>query len=259
MKSIEPEEMEALPGIPLKPTDTFKFRCHKDLTCFNRCCRNLNLYLYPYDVLRLKRALDLDSDRFLETYVDVVLRRDNYFPEVLLRMADNESRTCPFLSEDGCRVYGDRPDTCRTFPVEHGLLFTDRPGSTESVSFFRPPDFCRGQDEDREWTLSQWAEDQEAAMHNDMTVRWAGIKALFQQNPWGTDGLDGPKAKMAFMAVYNLDRFRDFVFQSTFLRRYRVKKALVKKLRASDRELLLFGFDWVRFFIWGIPSAKIRA
>jgi hypothetical protein len=190
--------------------------------------------------------------------VDVVLRRGNYFPEVLLRMADNESRTCPFLSDEGCRVYADRPDTCRTFPVEHGLLFADRPGAPETVSFFRPPEFCLGRHEDRVWTLSQWADDQEAVTHNDMTARWAGIKALFQRDPWGIEGLDGAKAKMAFMAVYNLDRFRDFVFQSSFLRRYRVKKALIKKLRASDRDLLLFGFDWVRLFVWGMPSQHIR-
>jgi hypothetical protein len=29
---------------------------------------------------------------------------------------------------------------------------------------------------------------------------------------------------------------------------------VVKKLRASDRELLLFGFEWIRYFVWGIPS-----
>jgi uncharacterized protein len=258
MKSINPDEIPQLPGIPLKPADTFKFRCHKDLTCFNLCCRNLNLFLYPYDVARLRKALNLDSDRFLENHVDVVLREGNHFPDVLLRMADNDARTCPFLSDAGCKVYPDRPDTCRTFPVEHGILFKGNPGASESVSFFRPPDFCQGRYEDHLWSLSEWAQDQEAVTHNDMTARWGAVKALFHQNPWGREGLDGAKAKMAFMAVYNLDRFREFLFQSSFLKRYRVKKTLVKKLRISDRELLLFGFEWIRFFIWGMPSKRIR-
>jgi Fe-S-cluster containining protein len=136
MKSIKPEEINQLPGIPLKNTDTFNFRCHSGLTCFNQCCRNLNLFLYPYDVLRLRKHLDMDSDRFLEAHVDVVLLREgNHFPDVLLRMADNESKTCPFLSDAGCTVYPDRPDTCRTFPVEHGMLFTDRPGNRKSSAF----------------------------------------------------------------------------------------------------------------------------
>ena len=80
MKSIKPEAISRLPGIPLKKTDTFNFRCHKDLACFNQCCRNLNLFLYPFDVLRLSKCLDMDSDRFLETHVDVLLREGNYFP-----------------------------------------------------------------------------------------------------------------------------------------------------------------------------------
>jgi Fe-S-cluster containining protein len=258
MKSIKPEEINQLPGIPLKNTDTFTFRCHSGLTCFNQCCRNLNLFLYPYDVLRLRKRLDMDSDRFLEAHADVVLRRGNHFPDVLLRMAENESKTCPFLSDAGCTVYPDRPDTCRTFPVEHGMLFTDRPGTSEIISFFRPPDFCRGQHESQTLTLSQWADDQEAVTHNRMTARWASVKALFQKDPWGAEGLNGSKGKMAFMAAYNIDRFRDFVFQSSFLKRYRVKKTIVKKLRASDRELLLFGFEWIRYFVWGIPSRQIR-
>ena len=85
MKSIDPKERKQLPGVPLAQTDTFTFRCHKDLTCFNQCCRNLNLFLYPYDVLRLKTALEISSDLFIERFVDVVLRKGSFFPDVLLR------------------------------------------------------------------------------------------------------------------------------------------------------------------------------
>ena len=258
MKSIDPQNMDRLPGIALTDTDRFRFRCHSGLSCFNQCCRNLNLFLYPYDVLRLRKCLHLDSDQFLDRHVDVVLREGNHFPDVLLRMADNASKTCPFLRSEGCTVYPDRPDTCRTFPVEHGLLFNDRPGEEKIVSFFRPPDFCQGQHEDQELTCDQWAEDQDAVLHNRMTARWASIKALFHRNPWGPEGVNGPKGKMAFMAAYNIDRFRDFVFASSFLKRYRIKKALAKKLRASDRALLLFGFEWIQYFVWGIPSKNIR-
>lgn len=259
MKSISPEEMCRLPGMPLKKNDAFNFRCHRDLACFNQCCRNLNLFLYPYDVLRLRKCLDMDSDRFLETHVDVVLRKGNYFPEVLLRMTDNDAKTCPFLNDAGCRVYPDRPDTCRTFPVEQGISFTDHPGESETVSFFRPPDFCQGRHDGQTWSLSSWADNQEAVVYNRMTARWATLKARFQEDPWGSAGLNGPKAKMAFMAAYNLDRFRDFVFQSSFLKRYRVKKTLVRRLRADDRDLLMFGFEWIMHFVWGIPSKDIRS
>jgi Fe-S-cluster containining protein len=123
MKHIDSNEIDKLPGIRIDKNDTFSFHCHPDIACFNRCCRNLNLFLYPYDVVRLKQALDLSSDEFLDRYVDIVLRPANFFPDVLLRMAENPEKTCPFLSASGCSVYADRPDTCRTFPIEQGLLY----------------------------------------------------------------------------------------------------------------------------------------
>jgi hypothetical protein len=91
-----------------------------------------------------------------------------------------------------------------------------------------------------------------------MTTRWAEVKRLFQDDPWGFEGPEGPKARMAFMATYNIDRFRDFIFQSSFFKRYKIKSALLKKLKTDDVQLLKFGFEWVKFFIWGIKSKNIR-
>ena len=258
MKYVDEKDLDNLPGIRLTPGKTFSFHCHPDIACFNRCCRNLNLFLYPYDVIRLKASLGIDSDSFLDNYVDVVLRETNFFPEVLLRMSDNEERTCPFLAPIGCRVYPDRPDTCRTFPVEHGLRYDSQSGRNEPVHFFRPPDFCLGPDEDAEWTIESWAKDQEAVTYNKMTARWAQIRQLFQKDPWGIEGPEGPKARMAFMAAYNIDRFREFVFGSSFLKRFKIKSATVKKMRSDDTECLKIGFEWIKLFVWGLPSKKIR-
>ncbi len=258
MKQINTEDIDKLPGIQIKDGDTFNFCCHPEVSCFNRCCRNLNLFLYPYDVVRLKQSLSINSDEFLDEYVDIVLRSSNYFPEVLLRMAANQEKTCPFLTTDGCTVYPDRPDTCRTFPFEQGMLYDARQKKDTPVYFYRPPDFCRGHDEDEEWTMSEWIQDQQAELYQKMTMRWAEVKRLFQDDPWGLEGPEGPKAKMAFMAAYNVDRFREFIFQSSFLKRYKIKSALLKKLKSDDVQLLKFGFEWIRLFVWGIKTKNIR-
>ena len=258
MRFIDAGKLKELPGRLIKERETFRFRCHSEIECFNLCCRNLNLFLYPYDVVRLKEQLGVTSDEFLDRYVDVVLREGSYFPEVLLRMADNAEQTCPFLSAEGCRVYPDRPDTCRTFPVEQGMLLGPGKSGGQKVCFFRPPDFCKGQFEDKVWTLASWAADQDAELFNKMTLEWSRVKALFHRSPWENEGPEGPGAKMAFMATYNIDRFREFVFGSSFLERYKVKSALLKKIKADDLAMLRFGFDWVKLFAWGIASKKIR-
>jgi Fe-S-cluster containining protein len=252
MRYRDTGDLERLPGRRLEETDTFQFRCHPGVSCFNLCCRNLNLFLYPYDVLRLRRRLGVSSDRFLDTYVDVVMREGNHFPEVLLRMADAGERTCPFLTGDGCSVYPDRPDTCRTFPVEQGHLYDASSGTYKTLFFFRPPEFCQGQHEQTRWTPRSWARDQEAEVYNRMTARWAQIRSLFQTDPWGAEGPRGPRARMAFMATYNIDRFAEFVFESSFQKRYKIKAACRNKIRkGNEAELLRLGFEWVLFFVWG--------
>jgi len=258
MKYVDVKDIERLSGKMLKDDDTFRFQCHSELSCFNQCCRNLKLFLYPYDVLRLKNSLTISSDAFLDRYVDVVSRDDSFFPEVLLRMAPNDQKTCMFLTESGCSIYPDRPDTCRTFPIEQGSLYDARTQTSRLVYYFRPPDFCLGQYEDKTWNPKTWSEDQNAMLYNKMTLKWSELKSLFQADPWGDEGPEGPKAKMAFMATYNVDPFRDFILNSSFLKRYKVKSEWVRKLERDDLKLLTFGFEWVKFYLWGIQSAYFK-
>jgi len=258
MKYIDTKTQQDILKDRLQEGERFSFHCHDGLACFTRCCRNLNLFLYPYDVLRLKNRLNISSEQFLDTYVDVVMRESNFFPDALLRMAKNEERTCPFLNESGCMVYPARPDTCRTFPLEQGILFEGPTGKATDVYFFRPPNFCLGPYESEEWTSESWAEDQEAVFYHEMTAKWSEVKALFQNDPWGREGPYGAKGKMAFMATYNLDRFREFIFQSTFMKRYKVKPEVLKKVKIDDTALMKFGFAWVKFFVWGIKNPHFR-
>lgn len=259
MKYIETETSETLSDRKLEPEERFRFRCHPQIDCFNQCCRNLNLFLYPYDIVRLKKRLQITSDQFLDRYVDIVLRKTNFFPDVLLSMADNDQKTCPFLSDAGCTVYPDRPDACRTFPLEQGLYYYAQTSQTTPVYFFKPPDFCLGPHENTEWTIETWAEDQNAVVYNQMTAYWSEVKRLFQNNPWGPDGPNGQMGKMAFMATYNIDAFRDFVFQSSLLKRFQIKKTTLKKIKKDDVTLMKFGFEWVKLIVWGVPSSLIRS
>ncbi|MBI5550396.1 MAG: YkgJ family cysteine cluster protein [Desulfobacterales bacterium] len=258
MKYIDDPQGQPVAGRPIGPEDTFRFRCHPQLACFNRCCHNLNLFVYPYDVLRLKRNLGISADQFIETYVDVVLREGNHFPEVVLRMAAADRAPCPFLTPQGCRVYADRPHTCRLFPMEQGARYAAATGRTEAVYFLRPPAFCLGPGEDRSLNVAAYIQEQQVQAYDPLTMAWAEVRRLFRDDPWGLEGPNGPKAKMAFMAAYNLDRFREFLFGSTFLKRYRVAPELVRKIRRDEEALLAFGFDWIRLFVFGIATPRIR-
>ena len=259
MKRIDAGTVDDLIGRRLAADESFDFTCHRALACFNRCCRNLNLYLYPYDVLRLTRRLGIGAERFIDGHVDVVLRPGHHFPDVLLRMADGEDHPCPFVSDAGCGVYGDRPFTCRSFPMEKGLLASERGGATgEAVYWLRPPEFCLGPGQPQATTARAWFQESGTRVYDRWTDRWARIQQRFTEDPWGPEGPEGRRAKMAFMAAYNLEGLHRFVFESSFLKRFKVDPDRLRRIRRDDEALLDLGLEWIGLFLWGVQSRMIR-
>lgn len=233
---------------PISQDRAFCFACHPGVSCFTRCCRNTDMYLYPYDIVRLKNRLHITSDAFLSDYTETAIRDNPYFPNVMLKMAETEKRPCPFLSEQGCTVYEDRPFSCRAYPLEPAV--SRQPGHEGETVFFivRHP-YCEGHETQHRQTVAEWIADQQMAPYLEMNADWAAVDGIFRQNPWGDKGLESPALKMAFMACFNVDRFREFVFNSSFLDRFDVPEDRLAAIRAEDRELMRFGFDWVRFML----------
>ncbi len=206
------------------------------------------MYLYPYDVIRMKRHLGLPSEQFLERHTVVAVRDNPHFPHVMLKMSEAEDRSCTFLSADGCAIYPDRPYSCRAYPLERAVA---RQGIGQRTVYYRVARqaHCRGHRQPREWTVETWAADQGLAVFEAFNDRWVDIDSIFRANPWGAGGLQSPAMRMAFMACYDMDKFRRFVFESSFLQRFRIPDERITAIRTKDEELMRFGFDWVRLML----------
>jgi hypothetical protein len=228
----------------------FRFACHSGVACYTRCCHNADMYLYPYDIIRLKDCLGLTSAEFLTQYTITAIRENPYFPNVMLKMSDKTGNPCPFLSDNGCRVYPDRPYSCRAYPLEPAFSGDGQNRQTLHC-YVACHGHCLGHQEEQEWTAMQWIQDQEMADYHEINAKWAQIDSLFRRNPFGENPLESPALKMAYMASYNLDTFRRFVFDSSFLSRYEVPPRRLEAVRSSDTELLLLGFDWILRFLGG--------
>jgi Fe-S-cluster containining protein len=231
--------------------ETFQFDCHSGVSCFTRCCKDADMYLYPYDVIRMKNRLGLTSDRFLDRYTFQAVRDNPYFPSVMLKMSDNREKWCPFLSNKGCMIYEDRPFSCRSYPLERAVARIDDENERTVLFFVVEDPYCMGHKEVRKWTADEWIEDQKMHVYNDMNDLWVDIDTLFRSNPWGPQGMESPALKMAFMACFNINEFKKFIFESTFLSRFDVSCDRIDRLKTSDVELMTFGFDWVKFFLTG--------
>ncbi|MCP4690089.1 MAG: YkgJ family cysteine cluster protein [Desulfobacterales bacterium] len=237
-------------GRILLDDQTFRFSCAPDVPCFTRCCRDADMYLYPYDIIRLKNRLGLSSDAFLKQHTISALRDNPHFPSLMLRMSDADGRPCPFLSDEGCRVYPDRPFSCRAYPLEPAMARTAET-SRGVIYYISRHAHCLGHNQTREWTAREWIQDQEMTPYHEFNARWVEMDTIFRRDPWGARGVESPALKMAFMACFNVDKLREFVFESSFLERFDLPGDRIEAIRESDEERMLFGFDWVKFFLTG--------
>ena len=113
MDSNENNNGANIPPVQLDENSRFKFRCHKGVSCFTQCCRGINIMLTPYDIVRMKNRMQTSSEEFLALYTKPELLEKTDLPVVTLKLLDDEQESCPFVREDGCLIYEDRPTTCR--------------------------------------------------------------------------------------------------------------------------------------------------
>ncbi|WP_035242339.1 YkgJ family cysteine cluster protein [Desulfobacter vibrioformis] len=231
---------------------TFQFSCHDGVPCFTRCCHNADMYLYPYDIVRMKQNLNMTSEAFLVAHTTTAIRDMPTFPNVMLKMSDRQGNPCTFLTEKGCTVYSDRPYSCRAYPLEPAI-YGGADGSMRMQYYVMHHGYCKGHDEDQAWTAKAWMADQEMGAYHEPNNCWARIAARLQTNSFRFQGIDmnSPSMKMAFMASYNMDTFRRFVFESSFLSRYNVPGQQLDAVKHDDRELLMLGLSWIERFLFG--------
>ena len=106
---------------PLSADQVFRFVCHKQLACFNQCCRDLNQLLTPIDILRLKNHLGLSSGKFLSRYTSQLTGPQSGLPVIVLNSVNGSEAQCPFVTPSGCHVYESRPSSCRMYPIARAI------------------------------------------------------------------------------------------------------------------------------------------
>jgi hypothetical protein len=250
------EQLQQGPIQPLRlgPDSRFAFRCHKDVKCFTQCCRGINIILTPYDIIRLKTRLKLSSGEFLALYTEPQLLEKTDIPVVTLKLLDEaggpaDKKPCPFVKPEGCLVYEDRPTSCRYYPLGMAsLAYKDDPDGEEFFFMVREA-HCLGFEEDKEWTVLEWRADQGVDANDRINAQWTDLVVRKRSFPPNMHWTEQTK-KMFFMASYDVDRFRQFVFESTFLKRYAVDPETAGRIREDDVALLEFGMKWLKFLLF---------
>ncbi len=258
MEEIEKFKEEILREYERMSLDSeFSFACHPGVPCFNQCCADINIFLTPYDIIRLKNTLGMTSQEFLSKHTVSPFDKNLKYPVILLKMNEDEKKTCPFVGKEGCGVYENRPWACRMYPLG---MASPKEGSgelDEEFYFLLEEGFCQGFKEKKTQTVAKWLEDQGIAEYNKMGYYFKELTLhkFFQEG----QNLSPQKIEMFFLACYNLDGFRDFVFKSSFFNKFDVDAPTRKKIEKDDVELLKFGYTWLRFALFGEKTMTVKA
>ncbi|MFC1554581.1 YkgJ family cysteine cluster protein [candidate division KSB1 bacterium] len=255
MSSFKTFKEEILKEYPrLGPDDTYEFKCHPGVPCFNKCCSDINIFLTPYDVIRLKKGLGITSDEFLSKYTQMVADETQQYPVLQLKMNDTKDKECPFVTDNGCGVYEDRPWPCRMYPL--GSASPKDEEEEKLFYFLMKEEICKGFEEKQEWKISDWLKDQDIAKFDEIGEYFKEI--TLHDFFYKGKTLEPKKMQMFFMVCYNIDSFRKFVFESTFLDRFDVDDKTVNAIKEDDVELFKFGVSWLKFSLFGENTLTLK-
>jgi Fe-S-cluster containining protein len=249
------EKMATIQPVRLGMNSRFQFKCHKGVKCFTKCCHGINIILTPFDVIRLKNRLGLSSEEFLALYTELHLLEKTDLPVISLKLMDDDLQSCPFVRDDGCILYEDRPTSCRYYPLGVATLQHKEGADDDGFFFFVSEPHCLGFDEEKQWTVAEWRKDQGVDLRDDINAEWTDLVVRKRSFPVNVKLTEKAK-QMFFMVSYNIDKFRQFVFESTFLARFAVDEETLAKIKADETELLKFGVRWLKGVLFKPENAE---
>ncbi|MCW8835628.1 MAG: YkgJ family cysteine cluster protein [Rhodospirillales bacterium] len=249
--------------VRLQAEDSFCFRCHKDVPCWNECCHGADITLTPMDILRLARHFDITSREVLERYTVPAMWDKADLPVAKLKMSGADGKgACHFMTDDGCSVYENRPATCRYYPL--GLASVKMKGADDKDEFFFlvKETHCSGHKETKEQTVAGFREEQGLEAYDDVNRGWMDILMKMASwnvlgGPWG-QRLTPQTQKMFFMVSTDVDSLRRFVFETKFLETYEIDPEAVEVLREDDEILMKLGFDWMKNILFNEPTIGMK-
>lgn len=234
-----------------------QFRCHPGVSCFTACCGHINILLTPYDILCLRKRIGIDSDEFILRYTKPVYVEKTDMPGVQIHLT--EEGRCPFVTDEGCLVYTDRPSACRYYPIGMANFHEGAQENQESEKFFFKvkESYCKGHEEPTNWTVGEWRADQGVEFRDEINRPW--MELVMRRKSFGHQATLSEQAqKMFFMASTNLEKFRDFVFHSSFLQTYEIDEKTLEIIKEDDIELLKFSYLYLASSLFGTNDLKIR-
>ncbi len=252
------DKKELIVPVRLGLQSKFTFSCDKDMACFTKCCRDIYIILTPYDIIRIKNRLQMDSAEFLAGFTRPGKIDNTELPVPILKTLEDEEKTCPFLTKkEGCSIYDVRPATCRYYPIGAGIFHNKDEAADEKFFALIKEAHCLGHDLGEERTVAEWRTSQGLDDYDEVNAGW--IEIILKRKSLGPFVTIPDKTlQMFFMGCYNLDAFRRFVFESRFLDVFDVPEDQLNRMKEDDAALLAFATKWLKKTFFGEGDLPIK-
>lgn len=198
----------------LSNDDEFQFDCHPGISCFNECCRNIDITILPYDILRLKNRLKMSSSQWVNSY------------------------TVPFAMDQ------------YELP---GLKLATREGKSvvEDVYFKVKETHCEGHNEPKTQTVGEYRKSQGVEKYDEMNREWRDI-ILKKRSSGPTVGAPSARSLQLFdICSYDIDTFEKFVKSDNFTKLFKLDDETRKEIENDQEALLQFSARFLKQVLFG--------
>ncbi len=250
------------PSIPVAPkmydgSKNISFRCYKGISCWNACCANIDITLTPYDIVRLKTRLEMESGEFLRQYTEPYELEKDGIAGVKFKPVEG-GRACQFMTPEGCSVYEDRPTSCRYYPVALvSMRKQDEYTDSAAYALVKEP-HCKGHEEDRTLTIDAYRQEQGVAGYDEQDRGWRQL-ILKKKSSGPTIGKPSLRSRqLFFIACYDVDLFRQFVASDGFQQSFVLEETEFYQLMRDDVAMMQFGIRFIKQVMFGEMTIQTR-
>jgi len=251
----DPIPFSPIEPVQLGPTDTFRFRCHKGIACFNKCCENTDIMLTPWDIVRMARRFGITTREAIDRYT-VDFQMDGQGTPGLKLAHRPGSTACVHLTPEGCGIYADRPAACRYYALGTVAMRKKGESTFEDSYFVVKEAHCLGHDEPHEQTIAQYREEQGVVPYDEANREWREI-VLKKRSSGPTVGKPPARSlELYFLASYDLDGFRAFALSERFASVFEVEPQTLQTIATDDGACLAFAMRFLRQALFGEMTIK---
>ncbi len=243
--------------VELALDDEIQFHCHKDIACFNACCKSIDIQITPYDILRLKRHLGMSSSEFVARYTTPFAMDFHNMPGLKMNTKPGTSE-CVFLTAEGCSVYQDRPAACRYYALGSMGVRKKDSATVEDIFFMVKENHCLGHEEPRTLTVRQYREEQGCDEYDEHNRAWRDV-ILKKRSSGPTVGAPSERSLQLFdMCSYDMDSFCEFIQTDGFDEVFDLDGQTKKSLLENEELLLQFAFRFLKQVLFGEMSIPVK-